>query len=137
MNTQNTHEYRLVTKEEKKRNIISLISSIAVLCAGLCMILCAAALSGQQKYIEVGIAETGRSNLSQESAANIHADSEYYVIREDENGCISVFLSDGTLYQNWNVPAYTLPMKDRERLRIGIMAKSDAELSSYKEGFCT
>lgn len=135
MNTQNTHEYRLVTKEEKRRNIISLINSVAVLCAGLCMILCSTALSGQQKYIEASIAETQRS--PKESNVSIHADSEYYVIRESENGYISVFLSDGSLYQNWNVPAYTLPSGDRERLRIGIMAKSDAELASYKEGFCS
>ena len=72
-----------------------------------------------------------------ESKVSIHADSEYYVIRESEDGYISVFLSDGSLYQNWNVPAYTLPSGDRERLRIGIMAKSDAELASYKEGFCS
>lgn len=137
MNTQNTHEYRMITKEEKKRNILSLISSIAVLCAGLCMILCSAALSGQQKYIEASITEMQKPNPSESTAANIYTDSEYYVIRENENGYISVFLSDGSLYQHWNILAYTLPMSDRERLRIGIMAKSDAELSSYKEGFCS
>ncbi len=137
MNTQNTHEYRLVTKEERKRNIISLISSVSVLCAGLCMVLCSTVLSGQQKYIEAGITETQNSNLLGNSSANIHTATEYYVIRENDDGYISVFLSDGSLYQNWNVPAYTLPKSDRERLRIGIMAKSDAELSSYKEGFCS
>ena len=62
-------------------------------------------------------------------------DAEYYVIKEDEDGYISVYLSDGKLYRQLDILAYTLPMSDRAKLEIGIMVKSDSELDSYIDGF--
>lgn len=116
-------------KTERESFLRTILPAIIMFVAGLSMILCAAFLGGREKAVEVmaGTAEVRRDPIYVTS-------TEYYVIRKNENGKISVYLSDGTLYKSIDVYVWSLSGKDRELLEIGIMAESDEELACYLEG---
>lgn len=123
----NTNEKRNI-----KEIIITLLPSTVALIAGLCMILAAAFLNGRDTEQDapafVSDSETVRDIFDEST--------EYYVIRENSEGRISVYLSNGVLYNDLDVYTDLLSEKDRELLRVGIMAKSDSELQAFIEGLC-
>lgn len=119
-------------KRSFKEMIITLLPSTVALIAGLCMILAAAFFNGSSGREDVPVYVTG-----QETEKEIfNGEAEYYVIRENSEGRVSVFLSSGTLYKELDVYTALLSEKDRELLRVGIMAKSDSELEAFIEGLC-
>ena len=120
----------------KTRIALMLIPSFIMFLTGLIMILCAAFLGGKHEAI-ASESTLGSSSLREESAMTdiFIEECEYYVIREDEEGYISVYLSGGELYRQLDIKAFTLPQCDRERLEIGIPVHSDRELALYIEGF--
>ncbi len=60
--------------------------------------------------------------------------SEYYIIKTDASGRVSVFLPSGGLYFESDIYAFALPKRDREALAVGIPVTSEEELSLYLEG---
>lgn len=114
---------------------LMLIPSFLVFLSGLLMILCSVFISGKQSDETASESVCVYPSTESESIAIIETESEYYIIREDDDGFIAVYLSDGALYRRLDIRAYTLPQKDRSRLRIGIPVHSDRELDLYIEGF--
>ena len=123
----NAHE-----KRNLKEIIITLLPSTVALIIGLCMILAAAFLNGRNKEHDVPASVTDN-----ETVKEIFDDStEYYVIRENDEGKISVYLSSGEIYRELDVYTALLSPKDRQLLKVGIMASSDRELMAFIEGLC-
>lgn len=135
----NENEYDTEKDRSAKKELsLVLISSFTVFLTGLLMMLCSAFLFGKEKepYTLETVSESTAATESSKEADELFSDTvQYYVIREDEDGYISVYLSGGELYRRLDIPAYTLPLSDRARLEIGIMVQTDAELASYIEGF--
>ena len=126
---------------QKKHILLIIIPSFLFFLSGLLSVLFASFMMGRAQLttadtVSVTVAKSTDSIKEEESLpAALISSSEYYVIKEDADGYVSVYLSDGRLYRRLNILAYVLPAADRERLRIGIMVKSDLELESYVEGF--
>ena len=126
---------------QKKHILLIIIPSFLFFLSGLLSVLFASFIMGRAQLTtadtaSVTVAKSTDSIKEEESLpAALISSSEYYVIKEDADGYVSVYLSDGRLYRRLNILAYVLPAADRERLRIGIMVKSDLELESYVEGF--
>lgn len=119
-------------KRSFKEMIITLLPSTVALIVGLCMMLAAAFFDGRGD-----IADVPASVTENETVRDIfNENAEYYVIRENSLGRISVFLSNGELYKELDVYTDLLSPKDRELLRVGIMAGSDSELAAFIEGLC-
>lgn len=120
-------------KRNIKEMIITLLPSTVALIVGLCMMLSAAFLNGREdsrdtEHVDAEACETVKEIF--------YEDTEYYVIRENESGGVSVYLSSGVLYRELDVYTALLSDKDRELLKVGIMARSDTELREYIEGLC-
>ena len=126
---------------QKKHILLIIIPSFLFFLSGLLSVLFASFMMGRAQLttadtVSVTVAKSTDSIKEEESLpAALISSSEYYVIKEDADGYVSVYLSDGRLYRRLDILAYVLPAADRERLRIGIMVKSDLELDSYVEGF--
>ena len=126
---------------QKKHILLIIIPSFLFFLSGLLSVLFASFMMGRAQLttadtVSVTVAKSTDSIKEEESLpAALISSSEYYVIKEDADGYVSVYLSDGRLYRRLDILAYVLPAADRERLRIGIMVKSDLELESYVEGF--
>ena len=126
---------------QKKHILLIIIPSFLFFLSGLLSVLFASFMMGRAQLTtadtaSVTVAKSTDSIKEEESLpAALISSSEYYVIKEDADGYVSVYLSDGRLYRRLDILAYVLPAADRERLRIGIMVKSDLELESYVEGF--
>ena len=126
---------------QKKHILLIIIPSFLFFLSGLLSVLFASFIMGRAQLTtadtaSVTVAKSTDSIKEEESLpAALISSSEYYVIKEDADGYVSVYLSDGRLYRRLDILAYVLPAADRERLRIGIMVKSDLELESYVEGF--
>ena len=121
---------------EEKRNykevIITMLPSTVALIVGLCMILAAAFLRGNDTDTDVAVNATECETVRDIFNEN----AEYYVIRENGAGKVSVYLSSGILYKELDVYTALLSEKDRELLDVGIMASSDSELAAFIEGLC-
>lgn len=126
---------------QKKHILLIIIPSFLFFLSGLLSVLFASFMMGRAQLTtadtaSVTVAKSTDSIKEEDSLpAALISSSEYYVIKEDADGYVSVYLSDGRLYRRLDILAYVLPAADRERLRIGIMVKSDLELESYVEGF--
>ena len=126
---------------QKKHILLIIIPSFLFFLSGLLSVLFASFMIGRAQLttadtVSVTVAKSTDSIKEEDSLpAALISSSEYYVIKEDADGYVSVYLSDGRLYRRLDILAYVLPAADRERLRIGIMVKSDLELESYVEGF--
>ncbi len=122
--------------------LVMLIPAMIMLFAGLCMMLGAIFISESTAKGSLPSESEASSLTSQleteppSVSAGISTElSECFIIREDESGCVSVYLSSGELYKKLDVLAFSLPMRDRERLKVGIVARNEDELYSYIEGF--
>jgi hypothetical protein len=112
--------------------MLALIPSAVAMTVGLCLIIAAAFLGGRKEAEEIPAAVS----VTEKPSDGICLETEYYIIRESTEGKISVYLSDGELYRELEVYTALLSEKDRNLLRVGIMASSDAELSAFIEGLC-
>ena len=127
-------EFRMDTEEKRnfKEMMITLLPSTVALTVGLCMILAAAFLRGNDTDTDVPANATEHETVKD----IFNEDAEYYVIRENGEGKVSVYLSNGLLYKELDVYTALLSEKDRELLDVGIMARSDSELAAFIEGLC-
>ena len=136
-----TNEYKNNSERDirqKSGYSLILIISFALFLTGLLMLLFAFFIGGKQHTDEksdLNVTDKQILTEDEESEAIFNEICEYYVMKEDTDGYISVYLSSGELYKRLDIPTYTLPSSDRARLRIGIMVRSDLELTSYIEGF--
>lgn len=138
----NTNEYIYPPEGRRgqvKNICLTVIPAFLVFFCGLLMMLCALFIEGRNRAdIAVQVTDSSKEETTTDAESlqtALMGDAEYYVIKEDEDGYISVYLSDGKLYRQLDILAYTLPMSDRAKLEIGIMVKSDSELDSYIDGF--
>ena len=120
------------TKRALKELMLALIPSAVAMTVGLCLIIAAAFFGGRKEEEEIPAAVS----VTEKPSDGICLETEYYIIRENTEGKISVYLSDGELYRELDVYTALLSEKDRNLLRVGIMASSDAELSAFIEGLC-
>lgn len=128
----------------------SLTLSFSVLIIGLMLLLAAAFVGGNRHQgIKSGQSvSTEQTEASEDSVINTHessikdvyADTDkepastfIYIARVNEGGNISIYLQNGKLYRDLNVPAFTLSPADRERLCEGISIRDDGELSDFIE----
>lgn len=120
-------------KRNIKEMIITLLPSTVALIVGLCMMLSAAFINGRE---DVRDTEQVDADACETVKEIFYEDTEYYVIRENGSGGVAVYLSSGVLYKELDVYTALLSDKDRELLKVGIMARSDTELREYIEGLC-
>jgi len=139
MNNNDNNSGKISDGVSKKELSFTLVSSFAIFLTGLLMIICATFIGGkkQEEYIpeKTSSQDTEIKTDATESEDIFNDVTEYYVIKEDEDGYISVYLSSGELYKRLDIRTYTLPSSDRARLGVGIMVRSDGELETYIEGF--
>ncbi len=119
--------------KDKKLIIFGYIipSALTLLC-GIVMLVSAFMIKNREESIQASVNTVAK----EETTLGFHiSEAEYFVIRENGEGKISVYLSDGRKYLDTDIRVFTQPKKDRELLSVGIMAESEEELSMLLEGF--
>ncbi len=106
------------------------VPALILFVSGLIMILSALFFGGREEYTAVSAPE---ASVGEEESAGLEI-TEYYIIREGDDGKIAVYLEDGKLYSGTDIYVISLPERDRAMLRAGIMAKGEEELEVFLEG---
>ncbi len=120
----------IMQKETKLKESVRFIPSILVFLSGILFLFSAFTIAKSSPAETTDIP----ANTEKEVQEIYIEKAEYYVIKENEDGKISVYLSDGSKFTDTEIFVFSLSEKDRELLSVGIMAKSDEELSLYLEG---